>query len=116
MAVPSDVWVMLFAAGVLGLTVALWWVELKPFINKITKLNIPNETDYWGQFKFVLRILSVLPLATPFIIDAIITVTCVSIFNLGGLSGTTLSFLLSDCISLAIVFTTIAMKRNSNEN
>ena len=39
MAVPSDVWVMLFAAGVLGLTVALWWVELKPFINKITKLN-----------------------------------------------------------------------------
>jgi len=111
-AIPSEVWTLIFLIGMIAVTMGLWYWELRGFIAAIGKLTAPGENDgIIKQCKYVVMMISKLPLAFPFVIDFAITTFLVGTFSLGGNVGTGLAFFMSDCISVAIIVVIISQRK-----
>ncbi len=100
-------YVMIFGAIMATCTAILWCVEAYVYVDALR--NVPKAKGFLGDLTRACRILACTPKLLPLGIDILVTVWLVGAFSLTGLTGSVMGLMISNVISIFIIF--ISKKR-----
>jgi len=103
--------ILLFTLAMAAVSACFWVVELSPFLLELIRVKKenpkPNTTNKAVlaayEIKSFFLLISILPLAVPFVIDIISTTWLAASFGFGGTVGGCIGLFISNIISVVII-------------